>query len=271
MGAGMSSDGQLKQDLRSVGLNLTANFIWSLLIISSAGALIFLPQATEGEGLTAEIKVPAWLILVIAVVGIGTAIFVLVTSKRASVVRGRRQSTKANVALLASRRRVEPSNRVIRSTRFGRWPPNEDLSNRTNFRQELEQAIMEEDADVKRIWNVSSAADVDRLRMLLDRYEGRTNHSIRAYFGVADHLLPELLIVDKRGASISFASTRTPHSLDWAIRVKRKDLVYVVRDYFEVLWDRAEKILDSGEITDAGRAAIARFEGKSPDGGDHNE
>ena len=267
----MSSDGQLKQDLRSVGLNLTANLIWSLLIISSTGALIFVLQATEGEGLAAEIKVPAWLIVVIAAVGMGTAIFIYVTSKRAFVVRGRRQATKANVALLASRRRVDSDSRIIRSTRFGRWPPDEDLSNRTNFRQELEQAIMEEGADVRRIWNVSSAADVDRLRKLLKRYEGRTNHSIRAYFGVADHLLPELLIVDKRGASISFASARTPHSLGWAIRVKRKDLVDAVRDYFDVLWDRAERILDSGEITEAGRAAIAQFEGKSPDGGDHDE
>jgi len=266
----MSSDGQLKQDMRSVALNLTANLIWQLLVVFSAIAVIFVLRATDGEGLAAEIRVPAWLILLIAAGGIGTAGFVYVTSKRASVVRGRRQATKSNVALLASRRRVDASSRIIRSTRFGRWPPNEDLSNRTNFRQELEQAIVDEGADVRRIWNVSSAADAERLKLLLQRYEGRTNHSIRAYFGVADHLMPELLIVDSRGASISFASTRTPHSLDWAVHIKRKDLVYVVRDFFDVLWDRAEKVLDSGEITEAGRAAIARFEANISTGGDRN-
>jgi len=117
---------------------------------------------------------------------------------------------------------------------------------------------------------VSSAADVSRLQFLLDKYEGCNNHSIRAYFGVADHLMPELLIVENRGASISFTSTRTPHSLDWAIGVKRKDLVYVVRDYFDVLWDRAEKILDSGEITENGRAAIVRFEASLSMGGNRN-
>ena len=206
----MSSDGQFKQDLRSVALNLTANLIWSLLVIFSGIALIFVIRATEGDGLAAKIEVPAWLILVIALGAIGTAFFIYVTSKRASVVRGRKQATRANVTLLASRRGLDTSSRVIRSTRFGRWPPNEDLSNRTNFRQELELAIVDEGADVKSIWNVSSTDDVNRLRALLERYEGRTNHSIRAYFGVADHLMPELLIVDKRGASISFTSTRTP-------------------------------------------------------------
>jgi hypothetical protein len=256
----MSSDGQFKQDVRSVALNLIANLIWFLLAVSSAAAMVFVFRSAKGEGLAAKISVPAWLIFVLAVIGIGTAAFIYVTSKRASAVRGRLQATSTNVALLASRRRVDSSGRVIRSTRFGRWPPNEDLANRTDFRKELERAIVDEGADVRRIWNVSSIDDSARLRTLLERYEGRSNHSIRAYFGVLDHLMPELLIVEKRGASISFASTRTPHSLDWAISVKRKDIVYVVRDYFDVLWDRAEKILDSGEITESGRAAIERFE-----------
>jgi hypothetical protein len=53
---------------------------------------------------------------------------------------------------------------------------------------------------------------------------------------------------------------RTPNGLDWAVHVKRPGLVQVIRDYFDVLWDVAVKILDSGEITAEGAAALDDFE-----------
>jgi len=94
----------------------------------------------------------------------------------------------------------------------------------------------------------------------MKKYEGRSNHSIRAYVGLPDHVMPELLIVEGRGASMSFPSARNPHALDWAVRFKRNDLTLVLREYFDVLWDRAERILDAGESTANGQHRLADAE-----------
>jgi hypothetical protein len=134
------------------------------------------------------------------------------------------------------------------------------LSNRSDFRQELDKAILNEGTDVRRIWNVNSLDDTRRLREIIDKYKGNDNHSIKAYFGLPDHDVPELLIVERQGASISFVSTRTPHRLDWAIFFKRADLAHVIRDYFDVLWDRAELILDAGEVITRGQTLLTQFE-----------
>jgi hypothetical protein len=45
--------------------------------------------------------------------------------------------------------------------------------------------------------------------------------------------------------------------LDWMVRFRRRDLVLVIRDYFDVLWDRADRLLDSGEVT-AGCESLLR-------------
>jgi hypothetical protein len=112
------------------------------------------------------------------------------------------------------------------------------------------------------IWNISSAADARRLREMLAKYQGRENHYIRLYFGVPDHVMPELLIVEKRGASISFSSMSKQQSLDWAILFRRADLVQVIHDYFDVLWENAERILHGGEVVQHGEVLLAEFEQK---------
>lgn len=256
----MGRNGRFRDDLRNIILNLIANLIWLLLTLAAATGVVFLARSTEGSGLSAKLTMPAWLMVLFLLISVSTAVFVFITNKRASVIRGRAPAAKANVDLLASRSKLASSSRVIRSTRFGRWPPQENLSHRADFRQELDKAILNEGCDVRRIWNISSAADVARLRELLTRYQGNNNHSIRAYFGLPDHVMPELLVVDECGASISFVSTRTAHTLDWAVQVRRPDLVHVIKDYFEVLWDRAERILDSGEPTAKGMTQLNDFE-----------
>jgi hypothetical protein len=255
----MGGAGQRGVDLRNLVVNLLANAIWLLLTVISAAAALYAARSLKGHGLSATITAPAWLVMIVSLIGVAAAIFVFTTTRKASVVRGRDDATSANVDLLTSRNKLDPSSQVIRSTRFGRWPQGATYDNRERFRKELEKAILTDGADVRRIWNISSSDDVQRLRELLEKYRGRDNHSIRAYFGVEDHLLPELLIVDKCGASVSVSSTKT-RQLDWVISLKRADLIYVVQDYFDGLWDRAEKILDSGEVTANGLAALTSFE-----------
>jgi hypothetical protein len=254
-------EGIPRADVKNVLLNLLAQATWVILVAVSTSLLtIVFGSAGLTRIWSTEVDVPSWVILLAGLVGLvmGSSIFFFL--RLGSVVRGRTKATEANVKLMASRRRVDQSNRVVRSTRFGRWPLSEQLHYRSKFREELDAAILNEGADVRRIWNVSSGEDAQRLREILSRYQGKDNHSIRVYFGIPDHVMPELLVVDKRGASISFPSTRTPHGLDWMIGFKRDDLASVISDYFDVLWDRATRVLDAGEVAAEGLEALAEFE-----------
>ena len=215
----------------------------------SGAALVFLFGTTDiREIIGSHVTIPASIVLLSALIVMVFALLFRSITKKASVVRGRTDATAGNLSLLRERKRIRVSERVVRSTRFGRWSQSEILDHRSSFRQEIDHMVLAEGTDLRRIWNVSSLADVQRLREIIEKYKGHPNHSIRAYFQLPDYLLPELLVVDKRGASISFPSIRSPYDLDWMIRFRREDLIAVIRDYFDVLWDRAIRILDAGEV-----------------------
>jgi hypothetical protein len=239
----------VRSNLSTIGLALLAQALWVTGIAVSAAILAFLFGTSDIHRiLDRNLSVPAWVILIAALLVLVFSIVLLAITRKASVVRGRQDATQGNLALLKERSKVALNSRIIRSTRFGRWPQGEVLEQRSSFRQELDTMILQEGADVRRIWNVSSIDDLKRLREILEKYRGHGNHSLRAYFELPDHALPELLVVEHRGASMSFPSTRSPRELDWMIRFRREDLVDVVRDYFDVLWDRAERMLDAGEL-----------------------
>ncbi|MEU4422033.1 hypothetical protein AB0F81_15520 [Actinoplanes sp. NPDC024001] len=236
---------------RDVAINLLAQAIWVVLVAAGTVIFVFVFDTTDvGEALQESTEIPTWSILVAAVTAILVGLLLFIVTRKASAVKGRSSATSGNLALMRERLKVSKQDRVIRSTRFGSWPAGERLEQRSSFRAELNEAILNEGADVRRIWNVSSASDVSRLREMMKNYQGHQNHSIRLYFDLPYHALPELLLVEGRGASMSFPSTRNPLGLDWMIRFNRKDLVTVVRDYFDVLWDRAERILDAGQPVD---------------------
>lgn len=260
----------IPRSARDIAINLVSQLIWVIMVAGSTATLIYLFGTTDVSDLAqARVELPAISILLAALALLVGGVLLLTVQRKASVVRGRELATRSNLQLLCARRNVHMNERVIRSTRFGSWPPAEVLEHRSAFRKELDRAILEEGADVRRIWNVSSPGDVSRLREVLARYEGRPNHSIRAYFGLPDHALPELLVVDGPGASMSFPSMRTPRGLDWMVRFRRRDLIDVVRDYFDVLWDRADRVLDAGERTNHCDRLLREAEkqlGTSPDG-----
>jgi hypothetical protein len=51
-------------------------------------------------------------------------------------------------------------------------------------------------------------------------------------------------------------------SLDRVILFKRHDLAQVIRNYFGVLWEHAERILQGGELTPEGDRRLSEFEQK---------
>jgi hypothetical protein len=183
----MGATDQFKSDARQVILNVLAQVLWLGLVAGAAAvvAILALLLRLRGTDLAdlwqVTLQVPAWLVLLAAVISFGVGVVIFIMTRRASVVRGRIQATDANVKLLASRRSLAVPDRVVRSTRFGRWPPAEDLTSRSRFREELDEAILKEGTDVRRIWNIHSEDDVTRLLEILKKYEGRDNHSIRAF------------------------------------------------------------------------------------------
>jgi hypothetical protein len=259
-GRAMSIDERRRDDARNVAVNLIAQSIWVGVTGVAAVATTYLLSTADLEALwRQQLQVPAWAALAGSVAGISIGLYMFRATRRASVVRGREMATDANVRLLASRRRLSADDRLVQSTRFGQWPLNEKLKNRTDFRQELDKAILEEGAEVRRIWNINSSDDLERLQQVLQKYEGCANHSIRAYFGMRYCSVPELLIVERLGASISFPSPRQPRGIDRVILFRRPDLVHVVRDYFDVLWNQADKVLDAGEIVMTSEELQHRF------------
>jgi len=241
--------GRYGRELHDIAINLVGQLIWIVMAGASGATLVFLFGTTSLRKVAdSRVTLPAWLMLLGAITALVFALFFRSVTKKATAVRGRAGATAGNLALLREREKVKLSDRVVRSTRFGRWPSGEVLDHRSSFRQEIDHMVLDEGIDLRRIWNVSSLDDVRRLREIVKKYQGHPNHSIRAYFQVPDYLTPELLIVEGRGASISFPSIRSPYDLDWMIRFRREDLVAVIRDYFDVLWDRAERVLDAGEV-----------------------
>ena len=251
----------LRRNARELIVALAAQAIWVVMVAGSTAALLLLFGTTNLHRIIDDkVSIPAWSVLISAVLAMIFGFVFRSFTKKASAVHGRVDATKANLNLLNDRQKVSTNERVVRSTRFGRWPQEEVLTNRASFRQEIDRMVLDEGCDLRRIWNVSSLDDAARLREMLEKYKGHANHSIRAFFQLPDFVLPELLIVDKIGATMSFPSTRSPFDLDWSVLFRRNDIVIVVRDYFDVMWDRAERMLDAGEITDQARKLLDQVE-----------
>ena len=196
---------EYRHDIKNVMLNVAAQLIWVVVVALAAAVATYVFSTTDLTALwQRQLAVPAWAVLLSSLIGLVLGVLMFYVTRRASVVRGRVLATDANVKLLASRRTVNLNERLVRSTRFGRWPAGERLQNRSDFREELDKAILEEGIDVRRIWNLSSVDDVVRLREILAKYKGQDNHSIRAYFGLPDFVMPELLIVERRGRRYRF-------------------------------------------------------------------
>jgi hypothetical protein len=141
---------QIHRGVRDIVIALMAQVVWVVTLAVSGAMLVFLFGTTNlHKALDSRVSVPAWAILCTALLVMVSGLVILVMTRRASVVRGRAGATRANLALLRSRARVSPHERVIRGTRFGRWPQSEVLEQRSAFRHELDTAILKEGASVR--------------------------------------------------------------------------------------------------------------------------
>ena len=104
---------------------------------------------------------------------------------------------------------------------------------------------------MKRIWNVKDREDAARLEEVTARYEGQPNVSIRTFLDLPPFLLPEVLVVNDEGASLSFPQLRDPFGLEACLFFADPLAVGTVREYFDVLWNNARSVVDSGKVVEA--------------------
>lgn len=251
----------LRSSISQISIALIAQIAWIVIVALGGALLAFVFGTTNIEKiLDRRIDMPAWTLMVAAILALIYGLVLRAITRKSSAVHGRADATAANLTLLQQRQKVTANERIVRSTRLGRWVYGEVLPSRSSFRDELNAMVREEGCDLRRIWNITSLDDVRRIRQVLEQYQGNRNSSIRSYFNLPDHVLPELLVVEGCGSTISFPSTRSPHELDWSVQFTRKDLVAVIRDYFDVLWDRAARLLDAGEVTEEGWRVLDEVE-----------
>ena len=154
--------------IKAIALTLAAQVLWVIGVAVSTSILVFLFGTTSLDRvLRSQLSVPAWTILLAAILVLIFSVVLGLITRKASVVRGRQDATRANLALLRERNKVPLNARIIRSTRFGQWPKSEVLEQRSEFRRELDTMILQEGTDVRRIWNVSSIEDLKRLQEIL--------------------------------------------------------------------------------------------------------
>lgn len=162
---------------------------------------------------------------------------------------GREKAMTDNLDLLLSRHEENPETSRILSTRFMSWAITETSAIRKSFRQELDNAIQNENREVRRVWIIRNSDDANRLLAYMNLYRGHTNHSIRVFFDEPLYL-PEVLVINSRRASLSFPQPRNPMELDACIVMTDHQAVLVIERYFETLWEEAKKIFENGEPID---------------------
>lgn len=235
--------------------------IWTQIAASTLGSLIFSILSTlllwmlKKSQLTSpidvifkEFSIPIWCILLLVFILSWVILFLLLTRKKNTRF-GRWNTMSVNLNILKSRHDFKTENSKIYSTRLTHWPLQEANMDRSNFRAELDQAIMTEKREVKRIWNIGNKEDAQRLMEILSKYQNYNNISIRYFTNLPVYTLPELLVVNSDIASTSYPQKRNPFEIE-ACEVYRNDKsIRILENYFEIMWDNATKLLENGNIT----------------------
>ena len=119
------------------------------------------------------------------------------------------------------------------------------------FRKELDQAVLVENYEVRRLWNVKDRGDAHRLIEIVGHYSSHGNVSIRAYFNIDTFLLLDMLVVGNRAVSVSFPQRRRPFAIEACQVFRNRQDVTIIQQYFDVLWNNAAEVLAAGNVVQA--------------------
>jgi hypothetical protein len=125
----------IRASVKSIALTLAAQVLWVIGVAASTSILVFLFGTTSLDRiLRRQLSVPAWTILLAAILVLIFSVVLGLITRKASVVRGRQDATRANLALLRERtkvalktssgsRRFSTGTAGTRTTRSGRTSP----------------------------------------------------------------------------------------------------------------------------------------------------
>jgi hypothetical protein len=128
----------MRTSMREIAINVIAQLVWVLGVAVSASLMVYLFGTTNVRRvLESDVALRGWVILMIALLSLAQGVLLLIATRRGSAVRGREEATRANVMLMRERTKVDQAARIVRSTRFGRWPPAEVLARAVRGRTAL--------------------------------------------------------------------------------------------------------------------------------------
>jgi len=163
---------------------------------------------------------------------------------RYKIYDGRENAMQANCSILE--KYFVEKNMMLRSTRVTHWRLMEDSPARRKFRNLLTEKITTA-YPVQRIWQIKDHDDLSRLRTYLNIYEKHDNYSARVIL-CEDVLIPEILCVGQRVASLSFPEPSTPREMGRALHFFRSKEILAISRYFDILWERAIPIKTANKI-----------------------
>ena len=175
---------------------------------------------------------------------VGILLVFLFTLRRSlRIYLGREKAMRASENIMKASPPKDVSKCYIYSTRVGLWPLLETSATRNEFRRLITERIKEGVA-VKRIWEINSLDDVTKLESYLNLYQPYSNISINYFFG-SKIMIPGLLSVYGKVASISLPLPNNPNSMVNTFHFRGKPEIFCIEKYFEILWESSTAIKTS--------------------------
>lgn len=166
-----------------------------------------------------------------------TTAFILNTyylkKKDVLIYRGREQAQKAGADIFE--KGIKEKNCYVKSTRISFWSLDENSQERIRFRN-LINLTVSQGICIQRIWQLHTKDDLNRLVHYLEVYKLHDNYSLK-YFISKSALIPELLCINGKIASISIPQKENPRRMATSFHFLNKNAAKLWEDYFDILWE----------------------------------
>jgi hypothetical protein len=234
-----------KQNAIALSINLIASLIFTL------GSLLFVTYFMPGvsrwlkESTTLTFANIYLLPLLLFAVSFAT-ISALLLSRLFSRVQGysgREQIMSMNLAALQRRYNGKE---LFWSTRLTFWNIAEDSPARVAFRRFITHTVHDK-CQVRRIWHIKTHPDYDKMKFYLDSYKNFENYHVKVIIG-GDVYMPEMAGIGERIALVSLPSSANPASIVNTIQFYRRKEIRKIKEYFDLVWDRALPIKIGGHV-----------------------
>lgn len=181
-------------------------------------------------------------------------IFVLILTvmffnRRTLQFNSREESMKANLNIL-QKNPTKRQKKYIFSTRITYWDLGEKSKARQEFRSFLTQRI-QDGFLVKRIWQIRSVEDFERMIMYLELYKEHDNYNLKCFIG-KNSFIPDILSNSGLIASVSIPQSNDPQRIVASFQYFAKREIAFWEDYFNLLWDQSISI-KIGNVIDYGK------------------